>query len=89
MIRWKYIYSTFQLYEYCRKQLIKGFSKNVVDGIRKGANAIKDISEASKSRVVEEQLKNHDIDAYLGYLEDLSSRIADNISLAILKTLLS
>ena len=25
----------FQLYEYCRKQLIKGFAKNVVDGIEK------------------------------------------------------
>ena len=36
----------FQLYEYCRKQLIKGFAKNVVDGIEKGANAIKDIAEA-------------------------------------------
>ena len=36
----------FQLYEYCRKQLIKGFAKNVVDGIDKGANAIKDIAEA-------------------------------------------
>ena len=36
----------FQLYDYCRIQLIKGFSKNVVDGIVKGANAIKDIAEA-------------------------------------------
>ena len=36
----------FQLYEYCRKQLIKGFAKNVVDGIEKGATAIKDIAEA-------------------------------------------
>ena len=36
----------FQLYEYCRKQLIKGFSSKVVDGIRKAANAIKGILEA-------------------------------------------
>ena len=36
----------FQLYEYCRKQLIKGFSNKVVDGIRKAANAIKGILEA-------------------------------------------
>ena len=36
----------FQLYEYCRKQLIKGFAKNVVNGIEKGANAIKEIAEA-------------------------------------------
>ena len=42
----------FQLYEYCRKQLIKGFTKNVVDGIEKGANAIKDIAEAWKKGVV-------------------------------------
>ena len=42
----------FQLYEYCRKQLIKGFSKNVVDGIKKGANAIKDIAEAWQKGVV-------------------------------------
>ena len=41
----------FQLYEYCRKQLIKGFAKNVVDGIEKGANAIKDIAEAWKQGV--------------------------------------
>ena len=41
----------FQLYEYCRKQLIKGFAKNVVDGIDKGANAIKDIAEAWKKGV--------------------------------------
>lgn len=35
---------------------------------------------------MEEQLKkNHDIDAYLGHLEDLSSRIADNISLGHFK----
>ena len=41
----------FQLYEYCRKQLIKGFAKNVVDGIEKGANAIKEIAEAWKQGV--------------------------------------
>ena len=42
----------FQLYEYCRKQLIKGFSKNVVEGIKKGANAIKEIAEAWQKGVV-------------------------------------
>ena len=36
----------FQLYEYCRKQLIKGFTKNVVNGIRMAAAAIKDILSA-------------------------------------------
>ena len=36
----------FQLYEYCRKQLIKGFTKKVVDGIRMAAAAIKDILSA-------------------------------------------
>ena len=36
----------FQLYEYCRKQLINGFSKKVVDGIKKAANAIKEITDA-------------------------------------------
>ena len=35
---------------------------------------------------MEEQLKkNLDIDAYIGHLEDLSSRIADNISLGHFK----
>ena len=35
---------------------------------------------------MEEQLnKKNDIDAYLGHLEDLSSRIADNISLGHFK----
>ena len=42
----------FQLYEYCRKQLIKGFAKNVVDGIEKGANAIKEIANAWQKGVV-------------------------------------
>tara|TARA_E500000178_G_scaffold165339_1_gene164763 strand:- start:202 stop:618 length:417 start_codon:yes stop_codon:yes gene_type:complete len=36
----------FQLYEYCRKQLIKGFTKKVVSGIRMAAAAIKDILSA-------------------------------------------
>ena len=36
----------FQLYEYCRKQLIKGFTNKVVSGIRKAAEAIKGILEA-------------------------------------------
>ena len=33
----------FQIYEYCRQQLIKGYSKKVVDDIMKAANAIKNI----------------------------------------------
>ena len=33
----------FQIYEYCRQQLIKGYSKKVVDDIIKAANAIKNI----------------------------------------------
>ena len=47
-----YLAQIFQLYEYCRKQLIKGFTKNVVDGIGEGANAIKGFAEASKKEVV-------------------------------------
>ena len=42
----------FQLYEYCRQQLIKGFSKKVVDGIKKGAEAIESICEAWQNGVV-------------------------------------
>ena len=42
----------FQLYEYCRQQLIKGYSKKVVDGIKKGAQAIESISEAWQNGVV-------------------------------------
>ena len=33
----------FQLYEYCRTQLIKGFARKVVDGIRSAVNALKEI----------------------------------------------
>ena len=36
----------FQLYEYCRQQLIKGYSKKVVDGIIKAAKAIKNILQS-------------------------------------------
>ena len=36
----------FQLYEYCRQQLIKGYSKKVVSGIKKAVEAIVSISEA-------------------------------------------
>ena len=36
----------FQLYEFCRQQLIKGYSKKVVSGIKKAVEAIGDISEA-------------------------------------------
>ena len=42
----------FQLYEYCRQQLIKGFSKKVVDGIRNAALAIKDIMLAWQEGVL-------------------------------------
>ena len=42
----------FQLYEYCRQQLIKGFSKKVVDGINKGAEAIDSICQAWQDGVV-------------------------------------
>ena len=47
----------FQIYEYCRQQLIKGFSKKVVDGIRKGAEAIESICEAWKNGVVKANAK--------------------------------
>ena len=33
----------FQVYEYCRQQLIKGFRSQVVDGINKAINALKEI----------------------------------------------
>ena len=42
----------FQLYEYCRQQLIIGFSNKVVDGINKGAEAIDSICEAWQKGVV-------------------------------------
>ena len=41
----------FQLYEYCRQQLIKGFSKKVVEGIKKATEAIKSITEAWQNGV--------------------------------------
>ena len=47
----------FQLYEYCRQQLIKGFSKKVVDGIKKGAEAIESICEAWQNGVVNANAK--------------------------------
>ena len=47
----------FQLYEYCRQQLIKGFSKKVVDGIKKGAEAIESICEAWQKGVVNANAK--------------------------------
>ena len=42
----------FQLYEFCRLQLIKGFSNKVVEGIRKAACAIKDIMLAWQEGVI-------------------------------------
>ena len=47
----------FQIYEYCRQQLIKGFSKKVVDGIKKGAEAIESICEAWQNGVVNANAK--------------------------------
>ena len=47
----------FQIYEYCRQQLIKGFSKKVVDGIKKGAEAIEGICEAWQNGVVNANAK--------------------------------
>ena len=41
----------FQLYEFCRQQLIKGFSKKVVEGIKKATEAIKSITEAWQNGV--------------------------------------
>ena len=42
----------FQLYEYCRKQLIKGFTKRTVLDIRRAASAIKDILIAWNNQIV-------------------------------------
>lgn len=36
----------FQIYEYCRQQLIKGYSKKVVEGINKAVNAINNILQS-------------------------------------------
>ena len=36
----------FQIYEYCRQQLIKGYSKKVVEGIIKAADAIENILQS-------------------------------------------
>ena len=35
----------FQLYEYCRHEIIKGFSQNIEDGILKAIDVIKQIME--------------------------------------------
>mgnify|MGYP001167808576 CR=1 FL=1 len=35
----------FQIYEYCRQQLIKGFQTHVVDGIEKAINSLRQIFE--------------------------------------------
>ena len=35
----------FQLYEYCRQEIIKGFSQKIEDGITKAINVIKQIME--------------------------------------------
>ena len=44
----------FQLYEFCRKQLIKAFTKKVVEGINRAISTINDILNAWK-----ELLKNN------------------------------
>ena len=38
----------FQIYEYCRQQLIKGFRNHVVDGIEKAINSLRQIFENTK-----------------------------------------
>lgn len=45
----------FQLYEYCRKQLIKGFSSKVVGGIRKAVACLKEIMLAWEQMVTNEK----------------------------------
>ena len=42
----------FQLYEYCRKQLIKGFTRRAVLNIRRASSAIEDIFIAWNSGLV-------------------------------------
>ena len=41
----------FQLYEFCRQQLIKGFSRRITEGIRKAIQALNEISSAWDSLV--------------------------------------
>lgn len=38
----------FQLYEYCRQEIIKGFSQKLTDGIYKAINVMKEILEGWK-----------------------------------------
>ena len=38
----------FQIYEYCRQQLIKCFKEQVIDGAKKAINALEDIFTISK-----------------------------------------
>ena len=38
----------FQIYEFCRKQLIKAFTRKVVDGINKAINTLNQIINAWK-----------------------------------------
>ena len=45
----------FQLYEYCRKQLIKGFSRRAVLNIRRASSAIEDIFTAWNSGLVSQK----------------------------------
>ncbi len=41
----------FQLYEYCRQQLIKGFSRRVTEGIKKAIQALNEIASAWDSLI--------------------------------------
>ena len=38
----------FQIYEYCRQQLIKCFKEQIIDGAKKAINALEDIFTISK-----------------------------------------
>ena len=39
----------FQIYEYCRQQLIKGFKTHVVEGIEKAINSLREIFDNRKA----------------------------------------
>ncbi len=42
----------FQIYEFCRKQLIKAFTKKVVDGINKAIKTLNEIITAWKEMII-------------------------------------
>ncbi len=43
----------FQIYEYCRKQLINCFSHKIIDGVVKAVNALNDIFVESRNKNVQ------------------------------------